>query len=133
MDSPVTIVLLTVIAIAAVAQAIFAAVLLARARDAGFRLEALDRELRPHLARMGGVIDDVTDLTEGAARRLPEIESAVRDTFGKVRWAGELVGVLAWAPLRPLTRGLAVWRALKRGADVYRRGPATASGMASRT
>ena len=32
-----------------------------------------------------------------------------------------LVGTLALAPLQPLNRGLALWRALKRGVDTYRR------------
>jgi hypothetical protein len=119
-DSPLTVLLLTLIATATLAQAILVAVLVTRSRQALVRLEAVERELRPHLARMGEVIENVADLTEGAARNLPEIESAVRDTMGKVRWAGDLVGALAAVPLRPLTRGLALWRAVKRGADNYR-------------
>jgi hypothetical protein len=115
------IVLLTLIAAATIAQAFLVAVLLAKGKEAAVRLEAIERELRPHLARVGDVIENVADLTEGAARRLPEIESAVHDTVGKVRWAGDLVESFAFAPLRPLTRGLALWRALKRGADIYRR------------
>jgi hypothetical protein len=121
MDSPLTIVLLTLIATATVSQAILMAVVLARGREAMVRLEAIERELRPHLARAGDVLESVADLTEGAARTLPEIESAVRDTVGKVRWAGDMFGTLALAPLQPLHRGLALWRALKRGADMYRR------------
>jgi hypothetical protein len=121
MDSPLTVVLLTLIATATVAQAILMAVVLARGRAAMVRLEAMERELRPHLARAGDVLENVADLTEGAARTLPEIESAVRDTVGKVRWAGDMFGTLALAPLQPLNRGLALWRALKRGADMYRR------------
>ena len=121
MDSPLTVLLLTLIAAATVAQAILVAVLLARAREVAVRLEAVERELRPHLARVADVIENVADLSEGAARRLPEIESAIRDTVGRVRWAGDLVGTLALAPLRPLNRGLALWRALKLGADTYRR------------
>jgi hypothetical protein len=121
MDSPLTVVLLTLIATATIAQAILVGVLLARGRETVVRLEAIERELRPHLTRVGEVIENVADLTEGAARNLPEIESAVRDTVGKVRWAGDLFGTLALAPLQPLNRGLALWRALKRGADIYRR------------
>ena len=121
MDSPLTVVLLTLIATATVAQAILMAVVLARGREAMVRLAAIERELRPHLSRAGEVLENVADLTEGAARTLPEIESAVRDTMGKVRWAGDMFGTLALAPLQPLNRGLALWRALKRGADMYRR------------
>jgi hypothetical protein len=121
-DSPLTVLLLTLIAAATVAQAILMAVLLARGKQVAVRLEAVERELRPHLARVGEVIDNVADLTDGAARNLPEIESAVRDTVGKVRWAGDLVGTLALVPLGPLNRGLALWRAIKRGADIYRLG-----------
>ncbi len=120
MDSPLTVVLLTLIAAATVAQVVFMAVLLARAKEVAVRLTAVERELRPRLARLGEVIENVADLTEGAARSLPEIESAVRDTVGKVRWASGLVETLALAPLKPLTSGLALWRAVKRGADVYR-------------
>jgi hypothetical protein len=120
MDSPLTVLLLTLIAAATIAQAILAAVLLARGKEVVVRLAAVERELRPHLARVGDVIENVADLTEAAARRLPEIESAVSDTVGKVRWAGDLVETLALAPLRPLTRGLALWRALRRGREMYR-------------
>jgi hypothetical protein len=121
METPLTILLLSLIAAATVAQAIFVAVLLARSKEIAVRLEGVERELRPHLARVGDVIENVAELTEGAARRLPEIESAVHHAVGKVRWAGDLVETLALAPLRPLTRGLALWRAVKRGADIYRR------------
>jgi ABC-type transporter Mla subunit MlaD len=121
MDSPVAIVLLSLIATATVAQAILVAVLLARGRETVARLEAIERDLRPHLARMGDVIENVAELAEGAARRLPEIESVVHDTVGKVRWAGDVASTLAWAPLLPLARGLALWRAVKRGAALYRR------------
>jgi hypothetical protein len=120
MDSTTTVVLLTLIAAATVAQAVLVAVLLARAKEVAVRLTAVERELRPQIARFGEVIENVADLTEGAARRLPEIESAVRDTVGKVRFASDLVETLALAPLKPLTRGLALWRAVKRGADTYR-------------
>lgn len=37
-----------------------------------------------------------------------------------MRGASDLVETLAMAPLRPLTRGLALWRAVRRGADIYR-------------
>jgi C4-dicarboxylate-specific signal transduction histidine kinase len=120
MDSPLTLVLLTLIAAATVAQAVLLAVLSTRAKEVVVRLEAVEREVRPHLARAGDVIESVADLTEAAARSLPEIESAVRQTAGKVRWAGDLVETLAFAPLRPLARGLALWRAWKRGAETYR-------------
>jgi hypothetical protein len=120
MDSPVTLVLLTLIATATVTQALLVALLLAKGKETATRLEAIEKELRPHLARMGDVIENVADLTEGAARRLPEIESVVHDTVGKVRLAGDLVGSLALAPLRPFARGFALWRAFRRGADIYR-------------
>jgi hypothetical protein len=81
-DSPLTVVLLSLIASATVAQAVLVAVLLVRAKELAVRLTAVERELRPRLARFGEVIVNVADLTDGAARRLPEIESAVRDTVG---------------------------------------------------
>ena len=125
MDSPLTMVLLALIASATVAQAVLVAVLLARAKEVALRLSTVERELRPRLARAGEVFENVAELTDVAARRLPEIESAVRDTVGKVRWASDLVGTVALAPLKPLTRGLALWRAVKRGADVYRQNGGT--------
>lgn len=125
MDSPLTVVLLALIASATVAQAVLVAVLLVRAKEVAARLTAVERELRPRLARFGDAIENVAELTDAAARRLPEIESAVRDTVGKVRRANDLVETLALAPLRPLTRGLALWRAVKRGADVYRQNGGT--------
>ena len=125
MDSPLTVALLTLIAAATVAQVVFVAVLLARAKEVAVRLTAVERELRPQLARFGQVVENVADLTEGAARRLPEIESAVRDTVGKVRWASGILETLALSPLKPLTGGLALWRAVKRGADVYRQSGGT--------
>ena len=125
MDSPLTMVLLALIASATVAQAVLVAVLLARAKEVALRLSTVERELRPRLARAGEVFENVAELTDVAARRLPEIESAVRDTVGKVRRAGDVVETLALAPLKPLTRGLALWRAVKRGADVYRQNGGT--------
>jgi hypothetical protein len=119
-DSPLTVVLLSLIASATVAQAVLVAVLLVRAKELAVRLTAVERELRPRLARFGEVIENVADLTDGAARHLPEIESVVRDTVGKVRWASGLLETLAFSPLKPLSSSLALWRAVKRGAEVYR-------------
>ena len=51
MESPVTIALLTLIAVAATLQAVCLVLLLVNGRRLALRLEEVERELRPRLAR----------------------------------------------------------------------------------
>jgi C4-dicarboxylate-specific signal transduction histidine kinase len=119
-ESPLIVALLTLIAIAATAQAVCLIVLLRQGRRVAIRLEEVESELRPRLARASQVVEDVAELTQGAARQLPEIESAVRHAATGVRRAGDLVD-LAVLPFRPIARAVAVWHGLSYGVGVYRR------------
>ncbi len=120
MESPVTIALLTLIAVAAILQAVCLVLLLVNGRRLALRLEEVERELRPHLARAGLVVEEVAELAAGASRQLPAIESAVRHAATGARRAGDLVELLAALPFRPLARALAVWRGVRYGVGVYR-------------
>jgi hypothetical protein len=120
MDSPLSLVLLTSIAVASIVQAVALTTLLARGRRLGARLDDLERSLRPHFERAGHLVDDVADLAEGAARHMPQLESVVDDTLRKFRRTTDLVEEVALRPLRPLVRALAVWRGIRHGLGVYR-------------
>ena len=115
-----TIALLTVIAVAATLQTVCLVLLLVNGRRLALRLEEVERELRPRLARAGDVVEEVAELAAGAARQLPEIESAVRHAATGVRRAGDLADLLRALPFRPLARALAVWRGVRFGVGVYR-------------
>jgi len=120
MDSAWALVLLGLIAAASVVQATFLIALAMESRRFAARLDGVERDVRPHLERMGDVIENVAQLTAGAARRLPQIESTVEDTLHKLRRTTDLVETLALKPLQPVAKALALWRGLRRGAEVYR-------------
>ena len=121
MSSPATLALLTVIALAAAFQAVCLVLLLVNGRRLARRLEDVEQELRPRLARAGEIVEDVALLTDSAARQLPELESAVRSAATGVRRAASVVDLLTVGSFRPLGQALALWRGLRYGAGVYRR------------
>ena len=119
MDSPATFVVLVVIAVASALQAAAMLVLLVNARKLTVRLAELDAQVRPHLARLADVADEAAEITSAVARELPSVIATFESARTTVRRAGDLVGTVA-RPLRPLTRGMALWRAFKRGATIYK-------------
>jgi ABC-type transporter Mla subunit MlaD len=119
-ESPYSLVLLSLIALATVTQAAVLLALLAEGRRLTLRVDQAVRRLEPHLRRAADLVEDAAQVAEGAARRLPQIETAVDDALRTLRHTTDLVEQVALRPLRPLARGLALWRGLRRGIGVYR-------------
>ena len=87
------------------------------------RLDDAERELsslRPRLERLGQVIDNVADLTDEAALRLPRLATALESTLGQVAGIARFGAMFLLKPLRPLGTALALWQGLKSGASAYR-------------
>lgn len=100
------------------------------------RLDDAERELstlRPRLERLGQVIDNVADLTDEAALRLPRLAVALESTLGQVAGVARFGAMFLLKPLRPLGTALALWQGLKSGASAYRqlRGVPTAGAPGS--
>jgi methyl-accepting chemotaxis protein len=87
--------LLGVIALAALVQAAaLIAVLVGGvrvARTTRARLDALERELRPQLVRLGQVADGLASMSDRAQRQFAEVESVIGDASDRMRRTGEVV------------------------------------------
>jgi hypothetical protein len=87
--------LLGVIAAASLTQAVLLTVMLVAAlraaRTTRERLERLEQELRPQLARLGQVADGIAVISERAQRQFADVESAIGDATDRVRRTGEVV------------------------------------------
>ena len=95
-------VFLGVIAAASLVQAaVLIAALLAGYRLAGsvtHRLDALEQEARPQLARLGQIADGLADVSGRARRQFADVESAIGDATDRVRRTGEAVERLVSRP-----------------------------------
>lgn len=120
MESPLALVLLGLIASATIVQTVLLVTLAVKGQRLAARLAALEKDLLPRLDRLGVAIDNVTQVTDGVLRHLPEVESTLEDTLQKVRRTTGIVEALVLKPLAPLAAALALWRGLKRGTTVYR-------------
>ena len=119
-DQALLIVVLAVVAIATTVQAAaLVSVLLAVRRLEG-RLGEAERELRPRLERLGRVIDNVADWTDGVAAHVPRVAADIGSALDQLRGIARLGAMMLVKPLRPLGVALALWKGLKRGATVYR-------------
>ena len=129
-DQALLIIVLGVVAIATTVQAAaLVSVLLAVRRLEGRLGEAERelRELRPRLERLGRVIDNVADWTDGVAEHIPRVAADIEGTLAQLRGIARLGAMVLAKPLRPLGVALALWKGLKSGATVYRRlGPVRA-------
>jgi len=124
---PIGYVFLGVIAAAALLQAaILVAVLVGArrlARVTSARVDALERELRPHLARVGEVADGIARLSDRAQRQFTDVESAIGDATDRVRRTGDVVeravrqpaGAFAAALVFTVARRLLARRAARAG------------------
>jgi hypothetical protein len=122
-DQALLIVVLGVVAIATTVQAAaLVSVLLAVRRLEGRLGEAERelRELRPRLERLGRVIDNVADWTDGVAEHIPRVAADIESTLDQLRGIARLGAMMLVKPLRPLGVAIALWKGLKRGATVYR-------------
>src|SRR5512134_1851178 len=119
-DQTLLVIFLGVVAIATTVQAAaLVSVLLAVRRLEG-RFGEAERALGPRLERLGRVIDNVADWTDGVAERIPRVAADIESTLDQLRGIARLGAMMLVKPLRPLGVALAVWKGLKRGATVYR-------------
>ena len=122
-DQALLVIVLGVVAIATTVQAAaLVSVLLAVRRLEG-RFGEAERELRalrPRLERLGRVIDNVADWTDGVAEHIPRVAADIESTLDQLRGIARLGAMMLVKPLRPLGVALALWKGLKRGATVYR-------------
>ena len=116
-------IVLGVVAIATTVQAVALVSALQAVRRLEGRFGEAERELRalrPRLERLGQVIDNVSDWTDAAAEHIPRVAADIESTLDQLRWVARLGAMVLVKPLRPLGTALALWRALKSGANAYR-------------
>ena len=122
-DQALLITVLGVVAIATTVQAAaLVSVLLAVRRLEG-RLGEAERELRllrPRLERLGRVIDNVADWTDGVAEHIPRVAADIEGMLDQLRGIARLGAMMLAKPLRPLGVALALWKGLKSGVHTYR-------------
>lgn len=117
------VIILGVVAIATTVQAAALVSVLLAARRLEGRLVAAERELRelrPRLERLGRVIDNVAEWTDGVAEHIPRVAADIEGTLAQLRGVARLGAMILAKPLRPLGVAFALWNGLKRGATVYR-------------
>ena len=122
-DQALLIIVLGVVAIATTVQAAALVSVLLAVRRLEVRLGEAERELRalrPRLERLGRVIDNVADWTDGVAEHIPRVAAGIESTLGQLRGIARLGAMMLVKPLRPLGVALALWKGLKSGATVYR-------------
>jgi hypothetical protein len=122
-DQALLIVVLGVVAIATTVQAAALVCVLLAVRRLEGRLGEAERELRelrPRLERLGRVIDNVADWTDGVAEHIPRVAADIESTLDQLRGIARLGAMMLVKPLRPLGVAIALWKGLKRGATVYR-------------
>jgi hypothetical protein len=136
-DQALLIVVLGVVAIATTIQAVALVSALLALRRLEERFGEAERELRalrPRLERLGRVIDNVSDWTDGAAGHLPRVAADIESTLARLRGIARLGAMLLVKPLRPLVAAVALWKGLKSGANAYRQlRPARAPAASPRT
>lgn len=121
-DQTLLIVVLGIVAIATTVQAVVLVSALLAVRRLGRRFDEAERELRalrPRLERLGRVIDNVADWTEGAAEHIPRVVADVESALDKVRGIARF-GARVVKPLRPLGAVFGLWKGLKTGVTTYR-------------
>ena len=136
-DQALLIIVLGVVAIATTVQAAaLVSVLLAVRRLEG-RFGEAERELRalrPRLERLGRVIDNVADWTDGVAEHIPRVAADIESTLDHLGGIARFGALMLVRPLRPLGAALALWKGLKSGVNAYRQlGPARTQAVAPRT
>ena len=123
MHDQAVLVILVVVAIATTVQAfaLVGALLAVRRLEGRFgEAERELRALRPRLERLGRVIDNVADWTDGVAEHIPRVAADIETTLDQLRWMARLGAMVLVKPLRPLGAVLALWRGLTTGVNAYR-------------
>lgn len=122
-DQTLLAVVLVVVAIATTVQAValVGALRALKRLEGRFGEAELElRALRPRIERLGRVIDNVADWTDGAAEHIPRVAADIETALERIRWVGRLGAMMLVKPLRPLGTVLAVWKGLTTGARAYR-------------
>jgi hypothetical protein len=119
--------LLTVVVVIAAIATTVQAVALVGALRALQRLEGrfaeAERELRvlrPRIERLGRVIDNLAEWSDGAAEHIPRVAAGIESALDRLGWIARLGAMVLVKPLRPLGTALAVWKGLTSGARAYR-------------
>jgi hypothetical protein len=108
---PLALVLLGTIALATLVQtALLVGCAIAMYRVAG----RVDAQLTPHLERAAEITARLHELSEAAARQVPELELTVQETARRVRHAGENAEKMFVRPLAAAAMLFAVYRAYRR-------------------
>jgi hypothetical protein len=129
MDSRLGLFFLGFMAVTGALQAGVVVALLLKLNRLTARLDQAERDAGPHLRRLCDAIENVAALTDRAARQWPNVEATVAETVGALRKTTNLALTLAVKPFPPVALALSLWRAVRRGADVYR---ALGAGRAAR-
>jgi hypothetical protein len=131
-------VFLGIIAIALLVQTGYLVYLGMAGRKAVRRLEALElafrRDVRPALESLRRVSENVELVSARVLAGMPQIEVAMQEAAHNARRAGQAIAVfesLVLTALRPLARGLALFKGIRRGFDTFRDAPRLSAGRRS--
>jgi len=115
---PLALVFLGVIALSSLVQAVFLVGLAKEGRDLAKRVAAwedrFEKEILPAIENANRIAHNVSQITDGIARQIPEIEAAVVETSQRVRRVGEAVDRFVLRPLAPVTATAFVIAAARR-------------------
>jgi hypothetical protein len=109
------VVALVLLTLSSIAQTFFLIGAAREGRKLGARLETLESEMRPHVERFVRVTANLEELSENAGRQLARVDDFVRGSADVASATGQVLGRV----LRP-TRTIALFRALRRGLEIYR-------------
>jgi predicted PurR-regulated permease PerM len=104
---PLALVFLGVIALSSLVQAAFLVGLARAGMDLAKQVSAwedrFEREIRPAIANVTQVAENLSQITDGVLRQIPEIEAVVQETSQSVRRLGQAVDRFVLRPLAPVT------------------------------
>ena len=118
--------LIAILVLVAVSTGLQAAALMGAARAVKRLERRLDgaeqelRALRPRLERLGTVVDNLADWTEGAAEHIPRIAADIEHTMDQIRGVAKLGAMVLVKPLRPLGAAWALWKGVSGGVAALR-------------
>jgi hypothetical protein len=138
MDSNLAVAFLGLIAVALVVQTGYLIYLGRAGQKVANRLAALEQQLteevRPTLASLQRLTENAELISRRVALGMPQFEAAVQEAVHNIRRATEAIDLLESVllmPLRPLARGFALFKGLRRGLESYRSAPRLTSGNRS--
>jgi len=119
------VVFLGIIAVSTLVQAGFVIGLAVLGGRLAHRLDALqeklDKELGPALQNLERVSRNAAEISDLATLQARRIDLLLVDTIEKVEDATSTMQRLVARPLRPISHGLAIFRAVRKGLEVFSR------------